>query len=254
MFKSRLSKWGLDKNRKDHEMRALYRKTKRRDRDGKETVATVRGRRVQLDTALHYFERKGIRLSDLDQESGASQVPSTPPDIRCYTPVSQWVEPQEQAGSLERDVAAKFRDSEERVIALGDWDIGKSSHGPFVPQPQIRLHETPCDNTNLDSYLHAYRSPSARRGAHVTSGKDFLAEILTNLRSLQNQIIVERERGIFERNQLLRSKYDSVRMVRLRVHDVVSGKKEMDFGTVLSIRILAMLEVRNSYHTEKDRS
>jgi len=83
MYKSRISKWGLDKNTKEAEAWAVLRIKMQRDAIGKNSIFRVRGKCRTVDDVLRYFKRKGI----LDPESAQPPEYSTPPaEIECWTP------------------------------------------------------------------------------------------------------------------------------------------------------------------------
>jgi hypothetical protein len=83
MYKSRISKWGLDKNIKEAEAWAVLGIKMQRDVIGKNSIFRVRGKCRTVDDVLRYFKRKGI----LDPESAQPPEYSTPPpEIECWTP------------------------------------------------------------------------------------------------------------------------------------------------------------------------
>ena len=85
MYKSRIKNWGLDKNTKEAEARALLRMKMKRDAVGKDSAFCVRGKTVTTEDALRYFKRKGILNPGV--EAQPAEV-STPPEIECWTPLS----------------------------------------------------------------------------------------------------------------------------------------------------------------------
>jgi hypothetical protein len=83
MYKSRISKWGLDKNTKEAEAWAVLRIKMQRDGIGKNSIFRIRGKCTTVDDVLRYFKRKGI----LDPESAQPPEHSTPPaETECWTP------------------------------------------------------------------------------------------------------------------------------------------------------------------------
>lgn len=83
MYKDRIKKWRLDKNKKEYEMAAILRKKRQRDTIGKQSVFEVRGRRIGFEEVQHYFRRKRV-ASDIVSARHAGA--STPPGISCATP------------------------------------------------------------------------------------------------------------------------------------------------------------------------
>jgi hypothetical protein len=83
MYKSRIKKWGLDKNKKECDMVALLRKQMERDGLAKQSSFVIRGRPVDIRDVYHYFKRRGVAPEEvLARYSGAM----TPPGISCSTP------------------------------------------------------------------------------------------------------------------------------------------------------------------------
>jgi hypothetical protein len=81
MYKSRITKWGLEKRNKGLEIMAVVRKKNQRDRMGKASEFRVRGRLIDMDNVQRYLKRKGISLED-----GIKLSVATPPEVRCCTP------------------------------------------------------------------------------------------------------------------------------------------------------------------------
>ena len=85
MYKTRIDKWGLDKNRKEHEMRAVVRKQNQRERQGKSSVFRVRGKAVDFGDIIRYWERKGMSIEDVIAQRAMSATPDAV--VECSTPV-----------------------------------------------------------------------------------------------------------------------------------------------------------------------
>ena len=83
MYKSRITKWKLDKRNKGHEMAVIVRKKVRRDAVGKESTFRLRGRPVDLEDLFCYLKRKKIPIPQ-----GATPDAATPSDMSCWTPRS----------------------------------------------------------------------------------------------------------------------------------------------------------------------
>ena len=86
MYKSRFDKWGLQKNCKSNEMKAIARKKVERDAIGKASLFRVRGRPVEIEEVLRYFKRKShLSLQELVVRE-MSPRSATPSDIEVTTP------------------------------------------------------------------------------------------------------------------------------------------------------------------------
>ena len=91
MYKTYIKQWGLDKKNKEPEMRAIVRKTKQRENQGKGSIIHVRGRRRNFAEVLHYWERKGVSIDEIIARQRASPTPdavvfSTPRPSPIMTP------------------------------------------------------------------------------------------------------------------------------------------------------------------------
>ena len=79
MLRSRIHKWGLDKNHKDHEARAVLQAYN--CRGGKPTRIRLRDQSVDIDDVERYFKRKRVCLEDVLQSD-----PQFVPGLVCETP------------------------------------------------------------------------------------------------------------------------------------------------------------------------
>ncbi|KAK3937218.1 Clr5 domain-containing protein, partial [Diplogelasinospora grovesii] len=82
MYKMRFKAWGLDKNFKEAEVVELYRL--RRERTGKPTIYTIRGREVDWDKVQTYVKRKGLDIPQLVENAPPS--PTAVKDVAARTP------------------------------------------------------------------------------------------------------------------------------------------------------------------------
>jgi hypothetical protein len=81
MYKNKITQWGLDKNNKENEIRAIVRKTTQRAAVGKKSVARIRGRVLDPEEIQRYLKRKSHSM-----ESAQVHSASTPPRLECFTP------------------------------------------------------------------------------------------------------------------------------------------------------------------------
>ncbi len=86
MYKCRITKWGLDKNCKANEMKAIARKKIERDAMGKASSFQIRGRQVEVEEVLRHFKRKGYQSLEDVVARDKSPEAYTPSDVRCSTP------------------------------------------------------------------------------------------------------------------------------------------------------------------------
>ncbi|KAL8751311.1 MAG: hypothetical protein Q9184_006113 [Pyrenodesmia sp. 2 TL-2023] len=83
-YKRRISEWGLDKNVKDDEVRAIVSEQASRLRQGKASVFYVRNRRVDPKKIKRFVRRKQINRHMCTEDI----LGRLPPGIRCTTPPS----------------------------------------------------------------------------------------------------------------------------------------------------------------------
>ena len=117
MYKRRIKQWGLDKNNKDDEMRAVVRKTKARLDQGKQSKIHVRGKAIGDEEIIRYWKRKGISIDDVIARRAAS---GTPEAVEIVTPVPSRVATPTSFAVPERIFAA-IRDYFESSFASGNW-------------------------------------------------------------------------------------------------------------------------------------
>ena len=67
-------------------MKAIARKNAKRLSEGKTSAFHVRGRAVDFEEVVRYWERKGISIEEIAAQRSAS---ATPTDVKCLTPVFQ---------------------------------------------------------------------------------------------------------------------------------------------------------------------
>jgi hypothetical protein len=84
MYKSRITKWNLDKNNKERDMAAILHKKTQRDGLGKPSLFRIRGRAVNIEDVHRYFKRRGPAPESeiLARYADAG----TPSDVSCSTP------------------------------------------------------------------------------------------------------------------------------------------------------------------------
>ena len=86
MYKYRINKWGLDKNCKANEMKAIARKKVERDAIGKASSFQIRGWPIEVEEVLRYFKRKSYySLEELVMREKFPR-PKTPSSIEVSTP------------------------------------------------------------------------------------------------------------------------------------------------------------------------
>lgn len=84
MYKKRIKKWGVVKNNREDEMRAVVRKYKQRLRRGMRTEVRIRGHLVEYQDVVRYWQRKGRSPDEISIRRRASMTPEA---VECFTPV-----------------------------------------------------------------------------------------------------------------------------------------------------------------------
>ena len=93
MYRRRIKQWGLDKNNKYDEVKAIVRKTKARSDQGKRSQIHVRGKTIGDGEVMRYLRRRGESIDDVVARRAASVTPEaveivTPVPSRVATPTS----------------------------------------------------------------------------------------------------------------------------------------------------------------------
>ena len=83
MYKHYIKKWGLRKNLKESEVKAIVRKRHERTIEGKKTIIAVGARKVSDDEINRFLRRRNLTVDDIITQRIRSR---TPPTVRCYTP------------------------------------------------------------------------------------------------------------------------------------------------------------------------
>ena len=117
MYKTRITQWGLDKNNKEHEMRAIVHKRKRLGDQGKASTFRVRGRQVDYKDVARYWERKGLRIEDVIAQRAES---TTPEAVKCFTPLRSPITTPESIAIPERMLVI-IRDYFKGSFERGTW-------------------------------------------------------------------------------------------------------------------------------------
>ena len=84
MYKERIRRWGIEKNIKPKEMKAIIHKQAERLRTGKKSVFYLRNNQVPE----HKIERYQRCMTMGPWQQASSSRPKTPPELACYTPLA----------------------------------------------------------------------------------------------------------------------------------------------------------------------
>lgn len=84
MYKTHIKQWGLDKKIKESEMRAIVRKYKQRENQGKSSIIRIRDQVRDFRDFIRYCQRKGISIEDIVARQTSSPTPEA---VELSTPV-----------------------------------------------------------------------------------------------------------------------------------------------------------------------
>ena len=84
MYKTHIQQWGLDKKIKESEMRAIVRKYKQRENQGKSSIIRIRDQVRDFRDFIRYCHRKGISIDDIVARQTSSPTPEA---VALSTPV-----------------------------------------------------------------------------------------------------------------------------------------------------------------------
>ena len=118
MYNDHVKLWGIDKNHKENEMRAVVRKNHLRHQQGKSSRFEIRGRPVEFVDVVRYWKRKGVSVEEVLARRSASLTPEA---VRCLTPVTSPL-------STPRELAAPER----LLISIRDYIRGSFDSGTWV--------------------------------------------------------------------------------------------------------------------------
>ena len=118
MYKTRIKQWGLDKKRKENEMRAIMRKKKDLGNQGILASFSVRGRPVDYKDVVRYFKRKDVRIEDVIPQRTKSKTPEA---VECFITVSSPITTPESIAIPER-----------MLVSIRDYFRGSFENGTWV--------------------------------------------------------------------------------------------------------------------------
>ena len=117
MYKRRIKQWGLDKNNKYDEMRAIVRKTKARLDQGKRSLIHVRGKVIGDGEVMRYLKRTRKTIDNVVARRAASVTPEA---VEIVTPLPSRVATPTSLAVPERIFTA-IRDYFEGSFTSGTW-------------------------------------------------------------------------------------------------------------------------------------
>ena len=154
MYKSRIEKWGLDKNCKASEMRAIARKKVERDAIGKASSFRIRTRPIEVEQVLRHFKRKSYHsLEDLVVREKFPR-PETPSCIEVSTPGASDASP--------RSDDAHFVDSASMIVGESQF-IRDQTQPQQTPGSDGRKIDPAHPSSDLVSRQLLRRNASLRR-------------------------------------------------------------------------------------------
>ena len=117
MYRQRIKDWGLDKNHKDREMKAIVRKHEGRVAKGKASTFRIRGRNIDYQDVLRYLKRKNMSTEAVIALRSMSKTPEA---VECLTPLPSPVRTPEVLAVPER-IFRMLRDYHQGSLEAGTW-------------------------------------------------------------------------------------------------------------------------------------
>lgn len=117
VYKTHIAKWGLDKNNKDCDMRAIAHKYSQRVQKGKASHFLVRRQAVDFAEVVRYWHRRNKSINDIVAERAASKTPEA---VKCYTPLLSPVQTPE-ALALPEQLFKTLQDYHNGCFEAGIW-------------------------------------------------------------------------------------------------------------------------------------
>ena len=202
MYKRRIKLWGLDKNNKDAEMRAIARKTKVRLDQGKRSEVHVRGRAIIAKEVRRYWRRKGNSIED----TIATQASATPEAVKIVTPVPSRVATPTSLAVPEH-ISAAIRDYVAGSFASGNWVYDNPENLCHTRKVQGNPSKDLNDLTN-----HSVTACQLFSNGHYQEAGRILISLTSNFK----QILLA------EHPATLSQIFETVALVRLRGRNEIS--------------------------------
>ena len=131
MYKTHIQQWGLDKKIKHVEMRAVVRKSKQREDQGKSSIIHVRGQSRGLEEFIRYCDRKRVSIDDIIARHTSSPTPDT---VELFTPIPSRIPTPQVLEVPER----MFR-------CIRDYFSGSFESGTWVrTEPNVECYSIKC--------------------------------------------------------------------------------------------------------------
>lgn len=131
MYKTRITRWGLDKRNKKPDMEAIVRKHFDRQRIGKNSTFRVRDKAIDYADVLRYWQRRGVSIDDVIARRAAS---TTPDAVQCFTPIPSPVRTPEVLAVPEM-IFVTIRDYHLGCFDAGVWEAGDGSNHCRTTKP-----------------------------------------------------------------------------------------------------------------------
>ena len=143
MYRQRIKDWGLDKNHKDKEMKAIVQKYEARVAEGKDSVICIRGREIDYQDVVRYWKRKNMSI---DAVIALRSMSRTPEAIEFHTPVPSPIRTPELL-ALPECIFRTLRDYHQGYLEDGTWrSDGESRY--------CQTTKLSSDETNWTIMLH----------------------------------------------------------------------------------------------------
>ena len=123
MYKTRVKQWGLDKKHKENEMRAIVHKHAHRIESGKASTFRTRGKKVDYQDVVRYWEKRRIPISEVIAQRAASK---TPEGMECFTPIPSPVRTPESL-AMPENMFLTIRNYHSGSFESGTWTAEEAS-------------------------------------------------------------------------------------------------------------------------------
>lgn len=140
MYKTYITKWGLNKKNKEPEMRAIVRKYKQRENQGKKSRICVRKQQRNFADVVRYWERKGKSIDDIIARQTASPTPEA---VEVSTPLTSPILTIPELATPER-----------MLRCIRDYYRGSFESGTWVhTEPTSRCYSIKDNNRARDRWV-----------------------------------------------------------------------------------------------------
>jgi hypothetical protein len=211
MYKDHITKWGLDKRNKEHEIMAIVRKKRERDAVGKPSEFRIRGRIVSIEDLHRYLKRKGMSVED-----AVAWRAATPPSLRCLTPEAVPSSPANpEIFEARRRILVSIRSYVLGSFESNTWSLSRDGeYCVNVKRTNIFFTDT-CINSLSAAYSLLKMGSFQKAGNFLVKGSAIIREVILEqyprmLARLFDVVVVLRKDGWIDCSNIILNQFSEM--------------------------------------------